>query len=138
HKIKIIANRFIKKGHDIEPADVERTLGLKIAHYVPNDFKTAITAINLGEPFVLRAPKTELSHSIVDLAGLLDGRDGREVAAAAAEKTQPDARGKERTMGLSSRSGSGGGGAARIAAPPAPAKPRGGVVEQSVKPSGKA
>ena len=81
HKIKIIANRYIKKGHDIEPAEVERTLGLKIAHYIPNDFKTAITAINLGEPFVLRAPKTDLSQSLRDLAELLDGKSARALAA---------------------------------------------------------
>ena len=74
HKIKIVANRYIKKGQDIEPAEVERTLGLKIAHYIPNDFKTAINAINLGEPFVLRAPKTEISQSITGLADSLNSR----------------------------------------------------------------
>src|SRR5205807_10429288 len=56
HKIKLIANRFVKKGWDIDPAEVERTLGLKISHYVPNDYKTAINAINLGDPFVLCLP----------------------------------------------------------------------------------
>ena len=81
HKIKILANRYIKKGHDIEPAEVERTLGLKIAHYIPNDFKTAITAINLGEPFVLRAPKTEISQALREVAELLDGRSPRALAA---------------------------------------------------------
>jgi pilus assembly protein CpaE len=84
HKIKVVANRYVKKGQDIEPADVERTLGLKIAHYVPNDFKTAITALNLGEPFVLRAAKAELSQSIVKLAEVLDDKDKRLAAAAAA------------------------------------------------------
>jgi pilus assembly protein CpaE len=82
HKIKIVANRYIKKGHDIEPADVERTLGLKIAHYVPNDFKTAINAINLGEPFVLHAPKSEISQSITGLAALLNGRETTSAIAA--------------------------------------------------------
>lgn len=68
HKIKVIANRFIKKGWDIEPSEVERTLGLKIEHFIPNDFKTAITAINMGEPFVLRSPKAEISQSVSELA----------------------------------------------------------------------
>ena len=81
HKVKIVANRYIKKGHDIEPADVERALGLKIAHYVPNDFKTAISAINLGEPFVLRAPKTEISQSLMGLAEMLRGKTARAIAA---------------------------------------------------------
>ena len=81
HKIKIVANRFIKKGWDIEPAEVERTLGLKIAHFIPNDFKTAITAINLGEPFAVRAPKSELSRSHVELAELLSGKEAKAQAA---------------------------------------------------------
>jgi pilus assembly protein CpaE len=83
HKIKIVANRFVKKGWDIDPAEVERALGLKIAHYVPNDFKTAINAINLGEPFVLSTPKAEISGAIHGLAGLLEGKDVRAAAAAA-------------------------------------------------------
>ncbi len=82
HKMKIVANRFIKKGWDIEPAEVERTLGLKIAHFIPNDFKTAITAINLGEPFVVRAPKSDLSRSHVELAELLSGKEAKAAQAA--------------------------------------------------------
>ena len=81
YKVRIVANRYIKKGHDIEPADVERALGLKIAHYIPNDFKTAIGAINLGEPFVLRAPKTEISQSIIGFADQLGGKTVRAIAA---------------------------------------------------------
>ncbi len=77
HKIRVIANRFIKKGWDIEPAEVERTLGLKISHFIPNDFKTAITAINLGEPFVLRSPKAEISQAMMELAGSLDEKSKR-------------------------------------------------------------
>jgi pilus assembly protein CpaE len=74
NKIKIVANRYIKKGWDIEPAEVERTLGLKISWTIPNDFKTAISAINLGEPLVLRAPRTEISQSMAGLANLLAGK----------------------------------------------------------------
>ena len=81
HKIRVIANRFVKKGMDIEPAEVERTLGLKISHYLPNDFKTAMNAINLGEPFVLRTPKAELSVAVAQLAELLDGKSARAKAA---------------------------------------------------------
>jgi pilus assembly protein CpaE len=82
HKIKIVANRFVKKGWDIDPAEVERALGLKIAHSIPNDFKTAINAINLGEPFVLSTPKAEISAALNGLAGLLEGKDVRAAAAA--------------------------------------------------------
>src|SRR5437763_15513495 len=76
-KIKIVVNRFVKKGCDIEPDEVERALGLKIAWMVPNDFKNAIAAINFGEPVVLRAPRSELSSSLSGLAGTLNGKNGR-------------------------------------------------------------
>jgi pilus assembly protein CpaE len=71
-KIRLVVNRFEKKkGWDIEPDEVERALGLKIAWMVPNDFKNAISAINFGEPVVLRAPKSEISTSLHGLANML-------------------------------------------------------------------
>jgi pilus assembly protein CpaE len=70
-KIRLIVNRYVKKGCDIEPEEVERALGLKIAWMVPNDFKNAIAAINFGEPVVLRAPRAEISTSLASLAGAL-------------------------------------------------------------------
>jgi pilus assembly protein CpaE len=70
-KMQIVVNRYVKKGADIDPAEVERALGLKISWLVPNDFKTAIEAINFGEPVVLRAPKAEMSTSLNGLAAQL-------------------------------------------------------------------
>jgi pilus assembly protein CpaE len=74
-KVKLIANRYVKKGWDIEPEEVERALGLSLAWLVPNDFKNAIAAINFGEPVVLRTPKSEMSTSLVGLAGMLSGKE---------------------------------------------------------------
>ncbi len=76
-KIRIVVNRFVKKGCDIEPEEVERALGLKISWMVPNDFKNAIAAINFGEPVVLRAPRSEISTSLTALAGSLNSKNGR-------------------------------------------------------------
>ena len=70
-KIRIVVNRFVKKGWDIDPAEVERALGLKISWLIPNDFKTAISAINYGEPFVVSAPRSEISQSIIDFGQTL-------------------------------------------------------------------
>ena len=67
-KIRIVVNRYVKRGCDIEPDEVERALGLKIAWMIPNDFKTAIASINYGEPVVLRAPRSEISSSLTGLA----------------------------------------------------------------------
>jgi pilus assembly protein CpaE len=73
-KIRIVVNRYQKKGSDIEPDEVERALGLKISWTVPNDFKNAIGAINFGEPVVLRSPRADISTSLLELAGSLRTR----------------------------------------------------------------
>ncbi len=80
-KIKIVINRFEKKNRDIEPQEVERALGLQVSWMVPNDFKSAISAINFGEPVVLRAPKAEISLSLRGLAGQLTGKAAKAMAA---------------------------------------------------------
>ena len=74
-KIRIVVNRYVKKGADIEPDEVERALGLKISWTVPNDFKNAIGAINFGEPVVLRSPRADISTSLLDLASSLRTRN---------------------------------------------------------------
>jgi pilus assembly protein CpaE len=81
-KIKLVANRYVKKGWDIEPEEVERALGLSLSWMVPNDFKNAIAAINFGEPVVLRAPKSEMSQSLLGLAAMLNGKEGSVARAA--------------------------------------------------------
>jgi pilus assembly protein CpaE len=73
-KIKVVVNRFNKRGPDIEPEEVERALGVKISWRVPNDFKTALAATNLGQPLLLRSPRAELSESIAGLSHLLNGK----------------------------------------------------------------
>ncbi len=79
-KLRIVVNRYVKKGCDIEPDEVERALGLQIAWMVPNDFKNAIGAINFGEPVVLRAPKSDISTSLIGLAGTLAAKPATRAA----------------------------------------------------------
>jgi pilus assembly protein CpaE len=79
-KIKVLVNRFVKKGWDIDPNEVERALGLEIGWMVPNDFKNAIAAINYGEPVVLRAPRSEIAQSLDRLAAELGKRADRAAA----------------------------------------------------------
>jgi pilus assembly protein CpaE len=76
-KIKVVVNRTTRKGYDIDVEEVERALGTKIAWSVPNDFKNAITAINYGEPVVLRSPRAEMSDSLQGLMQLLNGRTAK-------------------------------------------------------------
>jgi len=76
-KICTVVNRFVKKGNDIEPAEIERSLGIKVGWVIPNDFKNAIAAINFGEPVVLRVPRSEISTSLVQLAGLVSAKQNQ-------------------------------------------------------------
>jgi len=73
-KIKVVVNRFVKKGGGIEPEQVERTLGLKVDWLVPNDFKNAMGATNYGQPVILRSPRAEISTSLSGLAKVLNGK----------------------------------------------------------------
>ncbi|HEX8521739.1 MAG TPA: AAA family ATPase [Tepidisphaeraceae bacterium] len=74
NRMQVVVNRAAKKGWDIEPADVERALGVKISWMIPNDFRNAIAAINYGEPVVMRAPRSELSESLAGLTQMLNGK----------------------------------------------------------------
>jgi hypothetical protein len=47
---------------------------------VPNDFKNAIAAINFGEPVVLRAPRAEISTSLIGLSGTLSAKNAQRAA----------------------------------------------------------
>jgi len=81
-KICTVVSRFVKKGNDIEPAEVERSLGIKVSWLIPNDFKNSMAAINFGEPVVLRAPRSEISVSLVQLAGMLSAKQNQGTIAA--------------------------------------------------------
>lgn len=81
-KICTVVNRYVKKGNDIEPAEIERSLGIKVSWLIPNDFKNAMSAINFGEPVVLRVPRSEMSVSLVQLAGMISGKQSPATVAA--------------------------------------------------------
>ncbi|MGD0388190.1 MAG: AAA family ATPase [Tepidisphaeraceae bacterium] len=81
-KICTVVNRYAKKGNDIEPSEIERSLGIKLSWLIPNDFKNAMASINFGEPVVLRAPRSEVSVSLVQLAGLLSAKPNQGSVAA--------------------------------------------------------
>lgn len=76
-RIRVVANRFQKRRSelDVAQAEAEQRLGMKIAWTLPNDFKNAIAAANLGEPVVIRAPRSEFGGSLTRLASSLNGID---------------------------------------------------------------
>lgn len=76
-KVKIIVNRFERRGTDIKTEDLEKTLGLRVAWTIPNDYRNALAAINFGQPVVVRSPRAEMSGSISGLTQLLNGKNGK-------------------------------------------------------------
>lgn len=73
-RVRLVVNRMIKRGNEVSPEAAERALGLKLHWTIPNDFKSTMSAINYGEPVVLRSPRAEISTSLTGLSHLLNGR----------------------------------------------------------------
>ncbi len=69
-KVKILVNRAVNIGA-ITLDDVHRLIDCPIWAKIPSDYKVAVTALNLGIPFVIGAPKTELSQAVTTVASLL-------------------------------------------------------------------
>lgn len=72
--VRVIANRFAKRGNEVTPEAAEKALGMKLSWMIPNDYRNASAATNYGEPIVLRSPRAEMSASLGQLAHMLNGR----------------------------------------------------------------
>lgn len=69
-KVRIIVNRAVNIG-SITLNDIQKLIECPIWAKIPSDYKVAVTALNLGVPFVTGAPKTELSQAVSSVASLL-------------------------------------------------------------------
>lgn len=69
-KLRIIVNRAVDMN-TITINDVKRIIGYPIWAKMPSDYKVAVNALNRGVPFVVGAPKSQLSESISELVELL-------------------------------------------------------------------
>lgn len=86
--IRLILNRHIKsKVIDVEA--VEKALGMKVFWTLPNDYQTAISAINQGVSIITSAPKTDLARSYHGLAERLANMLGSSAQAKAQEEEKP-------------------------------------------------
>lgn len=69
-KIRIVVNRAVNMN-SITVKDVQRIIGYPIWAKIPSDYKVAVNALNRGIPFVVGAPKSNLSQSIKELVDIL-------------------------------------------------------------------
>ena len=72
-RIRLVVNRY-GQPKEVPAAKAEEALGLKIAHFIPDDPKTINRANNNGIPVVLESPSAKVSRSVTQLALSLNGK----------------------------------------------------------------
>jgi pilus assembly protein CpaE len=65
--IKVVVNRHLKKA-DISIKDAETSLEKEIFWTVPNDYQTAVTALNRGKALAQFAPRQDITNNFRRLA----------------------------------------------------------------------
>jgi pilus assembly protein CpaE len=72
-RVRPVVNRY-GQAKEVPAAMAEQALGVKVAHYVPEDAKTVNRANNNGVPVVLESPSAKVSKSLMSLAVSVNGR----------------------------------------------------------------
>jgi len=72
--LKVVLNRDHSKG-EIKPETVETILGKRVFARIPNDYKTVISSINQGTPFVLLKSKSKVAKKVIQLAERLQSEN---------------------------------------------------------------
>lgn len=62
-KVRIVVNRWSKQI-DLDLRQVEKFLGEPVIGFIPSDYQTAVTSINLGQPLVLSDPTSKIAVEI--------------------------------------------------------------------------
>jgi pilus assembly protein CpaE len=62
-KIRIIVNRWSKQI-DLDLRQVEKFLGEQVIGFVPSDYQTTVSSINLGQPLVISEPNSKIAQEI--------------------------------------------------------------------------
>lgn len=70
NKVRIVVNRWSKQI-DLDLQQVEKFLGEPVIGYIPSDYQTAVTSINLGQPLVQSEPDCKISMEIKRIAKLI-------------------------------------------------------------------
>lgn len=85
-QVRLVCNRYGREAGFLEPADVEATLGRPLNWMLPDDWKTASMAVNVGAPLLEHAPRSKLRLALQQMAEQIarpgaapadEGKDGR-------------------------------------------------------------
>lgn len=66
-KIRIVVNRWSKQI-DLDLRQVEKFLGEPVIAFIPSDYQTAVTSINLGQPLVAAEPNSKIAIELTKIA----------------------------------------------------------------------
>ncbi len=66
--VRLVCNRHGRDSGYLQPGDVETTLNRKLHWMLPDDWKTAATALNVGSPLADFAPKSKLRAAFQQMA----------------------------------------------------------------------
>lgn len=69
---KLLFNR-VQADANLTPEYIASQLGLEVFDFIPNDSRTIIQSVNLGEPIVLSRPESEMAKAIRRIARRLAG-----------------------------------------------------------------
>jgi pilus assembly protein CpaE len=72
-RVRLVVNRY-GQPKEVPASKAEEALGVKIAHFVPDEPKTVNRANNNGVPLVLEAPSARVSKSVLKLAASVNGQ----------------------------------------------------------------
>ena len=81
-QVRLVCNRYGREAAYLEPADVETTLNRKLAWILPDDWKVASTAVNVGAPLLDSAPKSKLRAGFQQMAQDVANQQGDNQSAA--------------------------------------------------------
>lgn len=71
-KVSVIVNRWSKQI-DLDLHQVEKFLGEPVVGFVPSDYQTAVSSINLGQPLVRSNPQARIAVEIRRIAAAITG-----------------------------------------------------------------
>jgi pilus assembly protein CpaE len=71
-QVRLVLNRY-DPNDSISPADVERSLGLKVFWKVSNDYEAVMGSVNSGKPIVLNGGKSSYTNDVKGLAAAVTG-----------------------------------------------------------------
>ena len=75
-KVRVLVNRWSKQI-DLDLRQVEKFLGEPVMGFIPSDYQTAVTSINLGEPLVRANSSSRLAQDMTRVARTILGSPAR-------------------------------------------------------------